>query len=264
VQGGQVVLIDEHTGRTMPGRRLVRGPAPGDRGQGGRGDPEREPDPGLDHLPELLPPLRQARRHDRHGGYGGLRVPQIYGLEVVVIPTNKPMVRQDLNDLVYLTRRRSSTPSSRMSRPASSAVRRRWSVPRPWRPPRSCPRASAAKIPHKVLNAKHHEQEAEIIAQAGSSRRGDHRHQHGRPRYGHRARRQSRGGAGAGDDANDGAAGKLQDWKSATRPSSRPAACTSSAPSATNRGVSTTSCAVAPGARATRVCRASTCPSKTA
>jgi preprotein translocase subunit SecA len=144
VQGGQVVLIDEHTGRTMPGRRLVRGPAPGDRGQGGRGDPEREPDPGLDHLPELFPPLRQARRHDRHGGYGGLRVP----------PDLRSRGRGDSHQQADGTpgperpcltcrARRSSTPSSPMCRPVSTAVRRRWSVPRPWRPPRSCPRASA-------------------------------------------------------------------------------------------------------------------------
>ena len=44
----------------------LRGPAPGDRGQGGRRHPPRERDPRVGHLPELLPPLREARRHDRH------------------------------------------------------------------------------------------------------------------------------------------------------------------------------------------------------
>ncbi len=48
--------------------------APGARGQGGRRDPAREPDAGLDHLPELFPPLCQARRHDRHGDDGSRRV----------------------------------------------------------------------------------------------------------------------------------------------------------------------------------------------
>ena len=48
------------------GAPLVGGAAPGDRGQGGRLDPGGEPDPGDDHAPELLPPLRQARRDDRH------------------------------------------------------------------------------------------------------------------------------------------------------------------------------------------------------
>src|SRR6202012_54619 len=49
----------------------VRGPAPGDRGQGRRRDPAREPDPGLGDDPELFPPLHQAQRYDRDGGDGG-------------------------------------------------------------------------------------------------------------------------------------------------------------------------------------------------
>ena len=53
---------------------LVGGPAPGGRGQGGRRDPGGEPDARDDHLPELLPPLRQARRHDRDGADRGDRV----------------------------------------------------------------------------------------------------------------------------------------------------------------------------------------------
>ena len=56
------------------GPALVGGPAPGRRGQGGRGDPGGEPDGRHDHLPELLPPLRQARGHDRHGPHRGHRV----------------------------------------------------------------------------------------------------------------------------------------------------------------------------------------------
>ncbi len=56
------------------GPALVGGAAPGDRGQGGRADPGGEPDARDDHLPELLPPLRQARGHDRHGADRGDRV----------------------------------------------------------------------------------------------------------------------------------------------------------------------------------------------
>jgi preprotein translocase subunit SecA len=55
VQEGEVVIVDEFTGRLMTGRR--------------------EPDPGLDHLPELFPHVRQALRHDGHGGYRSLRIP---------------------------------------------------------------------------------------------------------------------------------------------------------------------------------------------
>ncbi|KDA51783.1 hypothetical protein L963_1318 [Leuconostoc mesenteroides subsp. cremoris T26] len=54
------------------GPALERRPAPGRGGQGRRRDPGREPDAGFDHLPELLPSLRQARRHDRHGRHRGL------------------------------------------------------------------------------------------------------------------------------------------------------------------------------------------------
>ena len=56
------------------GPALVGGAAPGDRGQGGRPDPRGEPDPGDDHAPELLPPLRQALRDDRHGADRGAGV----------------------------------------------------------------------------------------------------------------------------------------------------------------------------------------------
>src|SRR5205807_880803 len=57
------------------GKALVGRPAPGGGGEGERGDPEREPDACLDHLPELFPHVPQARRHDRHRGHRSLRVP---------------------------------------------------------------------------------------------------------------------------------------------------------------------------------------------
>ena len=60
-------------------------------------------------------------------------------------------------------------------------------------------------IKHEVLNAKHHKREAEIVAQAGRVGRRDHRHQHGRPRYRHHPRRQSR------DDGLGPAAGQIRD-----------------------------------------------------
>ncbi len=91
-------------------------------------------------------------------------------------------------------------------------------------------------IPHNVLNAKQHEREAEIIKDAGERGRGHDRDQHGRPRRRHQARR---------------------------RRASTSAASTSSAPSATSRGASTTSCAAAPAARATRARRASSSPPRT-
>ncbi len=56
------------------GSPLVRGPAPGGRGEGGGARPGGEPDAGHDHPPELLPPVRQARWNDRHRPHRGDRV----------------------------------------------------------------------------------------------------------------------------------------------------------------------------------------------
>ena len=75
VQNGEVIIVDEFTGRLMSGPALVRRPAPGGRGEGRRADPAREPDARVDHVPELLPHVRQARRHDGHGRHRGVRVP---------------------------------------------------------------------------------------------------------------------------------------------------------------------------------------------
>ncbi len=75
IKDGQVLIVDEFTGRVLPGPPVVRRPAPGGRGQGKRQDRAREPDARDDHAPELLPPLREARRHDRNRRHGSLRVP---------------------------------------------------------------------------------------------------------------------------------------------------------------------------------------------
>jgi hypothetical protein len=77
------------------GPALVRRPAPGGRGEGRRADPAREPDARLDHLPELLPHVRQARRHDRHGRHRGLRVPADLQPRSGGDPDHRPMVRKD-------------------------------------------------------------------------------------------------------------------------------------------------------------------------
>ena len=58
------------------GPALVRRPAPGGRGEGGGAGPAREPDAGQHHLPEPVPHVRQARRHDRHRRHGSVRVQQ--------------------------------------------------------------------------------------------------------------------------------------------------------------------------------------------
>ncbi|MEM6484323.1 MAG: preprotein translocase subunit SecA [Pseudomonadota bacterium] len=168
IQENQVVLIDEHTGRTMPGRRLSEGLHQAIEAKEGV------------HIQSESQTLASTTFQNYFRLYGKLagmtgtadteafEFRQIYGLDVVVIPTNKEMVRQDLNDLVYLTRDEKfeaivedvqhcmeqgapvlvGTASVETSEELSA-------------------RFKQDKIPHKVLNAKFHEQEAEIIAQAG-------------------------------------------------------------------------------------------------
>ena len=168
VQEGQVVLIDEHTGRTMPGRRLSEGLHQAiEAKEGVRIQSESQ---------TLASTTFQNffRLYDKLSGMTGtadteaFEFRQIYGLDCLVIPTNVPMRRQDLNDLVYLTREEKfdaivedvqsciankapvlvGTASVETSEELSERFKR-------------------DGIEHKVLNAKYHEQEAEIIAQAG-------------------------------------------------------------------------------------------------
>ena len=68
VRDGEVIIIDEFTGPHDAGPALFGRPAPGAGGQRAPAGAAGEPDARLDHLPELFPDVRQARRHDRHGG----------------------------------------------------------------------------------------------------------------------------------------------------------------------------------------------------
>ena len=106
------------------GPALVRGPAPGDRGQGGRADPRGEPDAGDDHAPELLPPLRQARRDDGHGADRGAGVHEDLrdaGGRDPDPPADGPRrpQRPDLQDQGRASGRRSCARSRSATRPGS-------------------------------------------------------------------------------------------------------------------------------------------------
>lgn len=168
VQGGQVVLIDEHTGRTMPGRRLS---------EGLHQAIEAKEGVQIQSESQTLASTtfqNYFRLYNTLSGMTGtadteaFEFRQIYGLEVLVIPTNKPMQRKDLNDLVYLTREEKfdaivedvlsciEKGSPVLVGTASVETSEELSA-----------RFKQSKIEHKVLNAKYHEQEAEIIAQAG-------------------------------------------------------------------------------------------------
>ena len=168
VQNDQVILVDEHTGRTMPGRRLSEGL-----------HQAIEAKEGLKIQAEsqtLASTTFQNyfRLYNKLSGMTGtadteaFEFRQIYGLDVVVIPTNKPMARKDYNDLVYLTIDekfaaitadiKHSMGEGRPILVGTASIESSEAVSR---------LLDAEKIPHKVLNAKHHEKEAEIIAQAG-------------------------------------------------------------------------------------------------
>src|SRR5690606_33512234 len=103
IQNNGVVLIDEHTGRTMPGRRLS---------EGLHQAIEAKEGVAIQSESQTLASTtfqNYFRLYDTLAGMTGtadteaFEFRQIYGLDVVVIPTNKPVARKDLNDLVYLS-----------------------------------------------------------------------------------------------------------------------------------------------------------------
>ncbi len=168
VRNNEVLLIDEHTGRTMPGRRMSEGVHQ------------------ALECKENVPIQRESqtlasttfqnffRLFSTLSGMTGtadteaVEFRQIYGLDVVIIPTNVPMIREDHNDLVFLTTkakyialveeiellREKSAPilvgtvSVESSEEVSGYLKEK-------------------KIPHQILNAKQNEKEAEVIANAG-------------------------------------------------------------------------------------------------
>ena len=168
VQQGQVVLIDEHTGRTMPGRRLS---------EGLHQAIEAKEGVNIQSESQTLASTtfqNYFRLYDKLSGMTGtadteaFEFRQIYGLEVIVIPTNKPMQREDLNDLVYLTREEKF---DAIVEDVKSCIENKAPVLVGTASVETSEELSArfkqSAIEHKVLNAKYHEQEAEIIAQAG-------------------------------------------------------------------------------------------------
>ncbi|MEH6365917.1 MAG: preprotein translocase subunit SecA [Pseudomonas marincola] len=168
VQDGQVLLIDEHTGRTMPGRRLSEGL-----------HQAIEAKEGLNIQAEsqtLASTTFQNyfRLYSKLSGMTGtadteaFEFHQIYGLEVMVIPTNRALARKDFNDLVYLTQDEKYAAiiadikeCQAQGRPilvGTATIETSEHVSR---------LLDKEGMEHKVLNAKFHEKEAEIIAQAG-------------------------------------------------------------------------------------------------
>ena len=168
VEDNQAVLIDEHTGRTMPGRRLSEGLHQAIEAKEGLNIQQESQTLASTTFQNYF------RLYEKLAGMTGtadteaFEFQQIYGLEVMVIPTNVEVKRQDLNDLVFLTQEEKfeaviediaditkkgapvlvGTASVETSELLSQMLRK-------------------AGVKHNVLNAKQHEREANIIVEAG-------------------------------------------------------------------------------------------------
>ncbi len=169
VQNDQVVIVDEFTGRTMPGRRW---------GEGLHQAVEAKEGVAIQNENQTMASITFQnffRMYDKLSGMTGTadteayEFQQIYGLEVVVIPTHRPMLRDDRADLVYLTAQEKfnaivedvrecmakqqpvlvGTASIENSELISEMLKKE-------------------KIEHEVLNAKQHEREAHIVEHAGA------------------------------------------------------------------------------------------------
>ena len=172
IHEGEVIIVDENTGRTMPGRRWSEGL-----------HQAVEAKEGLEIQPEnqtLATTTFQNyfRLYKKLSGMTGTadteaaEMKEIYGLDVVIIPTHRPMIRLDQNDLIYLNRNgKYNAIIQEIQRVHEAGVA-------PILIGTATIEASEilseklkeAGIQHEVLNAKQHEREADIIAQAGSPR----------------------------------------------------------------------------------------------
>ena len=168
VQNNEVVIVDEFTGRTMPGRRWSDGLHQAIEAK------ENVPIQNENQTLATITYQNYFRLYEKLAGMTGTadteayEFQQIYGLEVVVVPTHLLMIRDDQADMIYLSAREKfnaivddiktceesgqpvlvGTVSIEVSEYLSGQLKKQ-------------------KIKHQVLNAKYHEKEAEIIAQAG-------------------------------------------------------------------------------------------------
>ncbi len=168
IQDGRVVIVDQFTGRLMPGRRFS---------DGLHEALEAKENVEIRSETQTLATItiqNYFRMYSKLSGMTGTAETEadefesIYNLDVVVIPTNVPVIRQDYNDQVYRTRREKYNA-------IMNEIQRLHSMEQPILVGTVSVDISellskflkARKIPHSVLNAKHHKQEAEIISRAG-------------------------------------------------------------------------------------------------
>ncbi len=168
VQNNQVIIVDEFTGRTMPGRRWSEGLHQAVEAK--EGVPIQQENQTLASITFQ----NYFRLYDKLAGMTGTadteayEFQQIYGLEVAVIPTHKPVRRTDFGDLVYMTQREKY---DAVIEDIKDCVKRRQPVLVGTTSIETSEYLSKilkkSGIKHEVLNAKQHEREAEIVAQAG-------------------------------------------------------------------------------------------------
>ena len=267
VKDDEVVIVDEFTGRLMPGRRWS---------EGLHQAVEAKEGVKIQNESRTLATItfqNYFRMYDKLAGMTGTAETEaeefhkIYDLEVVAVPTNQPMIRDDFADLVFASQKGKwdavvdeiveehergrpvlvGTISVEVSEMLGEMLKRRG-------------------IKHSVLNAKFHEKEAEIVAQAGHSGnvviatnmagRGTDIILGGNPEM-LAAELLHKKGLTVLEASPEQYAAALAEADRLCAPRiesrwSRPADCTSWEPSGTRRDASTTSCVVAPAARATR------------
>ena len=201
------------------GPALFGRPASGAGGQGAPADPAREPDARLDHVPELLPHVREARRHDRHGAHRGRRVPRhLQSRSARSADQHAAVARLDEDDEVYRTNAEKyrsiitlledckvrgqpvlvGTTSIEKSEQLAEMLRQAGWEQHDFSDPNAFAAlytgddgAKKTKV-FAILNARYHEQEAYIVSPGRRAGRDHDRHQHGGPRHRHSARRQCR------------------------------------------------------------------------
>ena len=168
VKDGEVVIVDEFTGRLMPGRRWS---------DGLHQAVEAKEGVKIENENQTLATItfqNYFRMFDKLAGMTGTadteaaEFQQIYKLAVTIVPTNQPMVRQDLSDQIYRTEKEKF-------QAVLEEVKELHAQGRPVlvgtvsieKSERLSGLLTRHGVPHNVLNAKHHEQEAQIIAEAG-------------------------------------------------------------------------------------------------
>ena len=168
VRNDEIVIVDEHTGRAQPGRRWS---------DGIHQAVEAKEGVSIQNETQTVASTTFQNYFRLYGKLAGMtgtadteafEFKQIYGLDVVVIPTNVPMIREDRTDLIYLTVEekfeaivneiRKSVDADQPVLVGTASIESSERISH---------ELDRAKVSHNVLNAKQHESEAEIIAQAG-------------------------------------------------------------------------------------------------